>query len=118
MSPRRKEQKAPALEVTARDFAMARLAAARSCAQSVTSAIDEALILFLDPDEDDDGAERVQMIEDALDLAGSCARALESAHEVMPLVDPEECEPWDEDGEEVDDEPEDLPRARVARGGD
>ena len=84
----------------ARDATMARLAAARSCAQATVDAIDEALVLFVDPDEDDDGGERVELIETALEQAGMASRALEAAQTDIKSIDAEECEPWDEDSED------------------
>ncbi len=79
---------------------MARLAAARVCALAVLEAIDEAQAYFVDSDEDDDGKERVGLIDDAIDVCGMATRALEAAAEAVKNIDPEECEPWDEDSEE------------------
>lgn len=100
-----KRKKAAEVEVdpVARDGTMARLAAARVCAQSVVDQIDEALGLFVDPDEDSDGSERVELIKGALEAAGMATRALEAAEEVVAFIDPEECEPWDEDGDDDKD---------------
>lgn len=98
-----------------RDYVMARLAAARSAAADTLANIDEALGYFVDA-EDDDGAERAELVASALENVGFATRALESAEEVMPQIDPEESEPWEGDDEE-DDEPmnPDPPRT-VARG--
>ena len=97
----KRQEEAEANEKSAaRDATMARLAAARSCAQAAVDAIDEALVLFVDPDEDDDGSERTELIETALEQAGMASRALEAAQAEMKDIDAEECEPWDEDSED------------------
>lgn len=109
------------IEVTERDYVMARLAAARTAAQSSIEAIDEALALFVDPEEDARGRQRKELIDAALEAAGCVARALEDAENVLPDVDYEECEPWDSDEEEEsegDDEEEDepeIPRATARK---
>ena len=118
MSPRKKIKVAVVIDYTARDYAMARLAAARVAAASAVSAIDEALDLFVEVDEDEKGEERTELITTALESVGCATRALEAAEEIMDQVDPEECEPWDEgdddEEDEEDDEDEDedpIPRA-------
>lgn len=92
------------LEPTARDYVMARLAAGRAAAQSAVNAIDEALNLFVNPDEDDDGGERTEMIDEALEALGVASRATEAAEKGMSELendDIEAGEPWDEeDGDE------------------
>lgn len=93
-------------EYTARDGAMARLAAARACAQSAIEAIDEAIHLFVETGDDAKGKERTELIDSALEAAGMLSRALEAAQEDMKEVDPEECEPWDEDGDDEDEDDE------------
>jgi hypothetical protein len=94
-----------------RDFVMARLMAARASAQAVIEAIDVAASAFVNPESDAKGRERREVIEDALEAAGTVSRALESAEaelEVFDADDWKEREPWeDEDGEEDDDEEED-----------
>lgn len=118
MSPRRKPVEVT-VEASARDFVMARLAAARVAAASVVAAIDEALDLFVEVQDDEKGRDRRDLLQAALEGVGCATRALESAEEIMPQVDPEECEPWDDgddDDEEDDgDEPERLPRATARR---
>lgn len=107
MPPRRRPQKAlpPAVPVTvmgnARDALLARIAEARRCAQSVLDACDDVVELCIETEDDDDGGERTDLIEGALDMAGSCSRALELAEEVMIQVNPTEVAPWD-DGDEED----------------
>lgn len=106
MSPRKREIIHVDAEPGARDYVMARLAAARISAMAAVGAIDEAIELFVEVEEDDDGSERTELVETALENIGCATRALESAEEKMPKVDPEECEPWD-----ADEEPAELPRA-------
>jgi len=92
------------VDADARDEAMARLAAARIYATSVVESIDDALAFFVEPEEDATGRKRTQAINDALESAGAASRALEAASETMAVVDPEQCEPWDEEGDEDDDD--------------
>lgn len=78
-----------------RDYVMARLAAARSCAQEAIEAIDEAVALFVSPDEDKKGKERDELIDSALEATGRASRALEFAVDAYGDVDPSEPEPWE-----------------------
>lgn len=87
-------------EFSARDFVMARLAAARAAAQAAIEDIDASLNLFIDVEEDKKAKEREELLGSALESIGCATRALESAEEMMGEVDPEECEPWDGDDEE------------------
>lgn len=89
-------------EFSARDFVMARLAAARAAAQAAIEDIDASLNLFIDVEEDKKAKEREELLGSALESIGCATRALESAEEMMGEVDPEECEPWD--GDEDEDE--------------
>ncbi len=81
---------------TARDYVMARMAAARSCAQNAIDSIDEGVALFVAPGEDASGKKRTEAVEIALEQLGCATRAMESAEEAMPDVDTDEEEPWDE----------------------
>ncbi len=109
MSPRARRKVEVEFDPDARDFVMARLAAARVSAAAAVTAIDEAIELFVDVEEDEDGGDRTEAIAAALEDVGRATRALEAAEERMPSVDPEDCEPWDT--EEDDEEPAELPRA-------
>jgi hypothetical protein len=80
-----------------RDFCMARLAAARASLQAACNAVDEALVLFVNPDEDSDGTEREENLSDALEAVGAATIALQQAEAVYEEVDPELGEPDDED---------------------
>lgn len=105
MPPRTRKQ--PEVEVdddeaiAARDAVMARLAAARAAATSTVAAIDEALLLFINPDEDTSGRKRKEALDDALEEAGAVCRALECAEEELDDADMKAREPWEE--EEDDD---------------
>lgn len=106
MSPRAKRKPVieVELDVSARDYVMARLSAARSAAASAIDAIDDAIGIFVEPDDDEDGSERKELVDAALEHIGVATRALETADEILPQVDNAECEPWDEDGDEEDPE--------------
>jgi hypothetical protein len=49
----------------ARDFVMARLLAARAAASAAVASLDEAAMLFCDPDEDGNGKLRAELLESA-----------------------------------------------------
>lgn len=103
----RAKQPPPELEeedATSRDFVMARLAAARHSALATIEAIDEAMGLFVNPEDDGDGSERTELVQTALEAAGCTSRALESAEERIEDIDPEECEPWDADDDDDEDD--------------
>lgn len=99
---------APKLEITERDYVMARLAAARSTLADALAAVDESIELFTNPDEDKSGKKRTDALDAALEAAGAASRALEAADEVMPEVDFKEREPWDDENEDDDSEDEDT----------
>ena len=88
----------PKADLPARDFVMARLAASRAAAQAAVEAIDDTLNLFVDPEEDDDGSEREELIGAALESIGAATRALESAEKAYDELDEDTVsspEPWD-----------------------
>jgi hypothetical protein len=62
-----------------RDYVMARLAAARTSAQASVDAIDEALALFVNPDEDEDGGERTDLIDTAVEAIGAATISIQEA---------------------------------------
>lgn len=101
--PRKKIRVELKVEVTERDFVMARLAAAAVSARGAADALDEALAIFVNPDEDDKLKERKELLATALEGLGCATRAAESAEEIIDQVDPEEREPWDDEDEEDDD---------------
>jgi predicted ATP-grasp superfamily ATP-dependent carboligase len=81
---------------TARDYVMARMAAARVCAQNAVDEIDSGLALFVMPEEDASGKKRTECMELALEQLGCATRALECAETSLTDVDNDEEEPWDE----------------------
>lgn len=85
----------------ARDFVMARLAAAGAMAAAATAQINDALALFCAPDDDKKGKERAELLEAIDDTLGDATRAVQAAQEVWPEVDPTEGEP---EGDDDDDE--------------
>jgi hypothetical protein len=87
----------PALEVTPRDFVMARLAAARLSLQAAMDAVDETLALYVEPEDDEDGKDRKESLSIALECAGAGSRALESAEQHQDRVDLLEIEPWEDE---------------------
>lgn len=87
-------------EISERDFVMARLAAARVLAQSALEAIDEATLLCVHPEDDAKGRKRSDALGGALELVGAATRALEAAEQVLPDIDNEEGEPWDDDDDD------------------
>lgn len=86
-----------ALEVTPRDFVMARLAAARLSLQAAVDAIDETTALYVDPEDDESGEDRKESLSVALECAGAGSRALEAAEQHQNKVDLQEIEPWEDE---------------------
>lgn len=97
--PRKK--KISACDPSPRDYAMARLAAARANAKSALDLIDQALEHFVDPEGtgDDDGDERNSCYEGAAEALGAATRGLEESQRVWESDDVHS-----DDGEEYDDE--------------
>ena len=92
----------------ARDFTMARLAAARASVASAVTAIDDCLAMFVDPDSDRSGKGRAEFLELIDDTLGLAVGSVQLAQQSWEDVDPEEGEPEDEDeGEEDEGEEED-----------
>lgn len=103
--PRAKHNKREeTIDPEARDFVMARLAAGRAAAQSAINSIDEAINLFVNPDQDKNGNERTEEIADALEALGVACRALEAAEPELDDVDMTQGEPWEEDDEDEDED--------------
>jgi hypothetical protein len=98
----------------ARDYCMARLAAARVSAQAALDAIDESLMLFVCPGDDKSGKKREGLMEAASEALGEASRGIEAATgeegwEAMDDEDVKAEEPDvdDEDEDEEDDDAED-----------
>jgi hypothetical protein len=100
----RAKKKEIVVESDPRDFVMARLAAGRAAAQAAINAIDDAMNLFVNPDDDKGGKEREADVEEALEALGVACRAIEAAEESLDEVDMTEGEPWDEEVDEDEDE--------------
>jgi hypothetical protein len=96
---RRKIQKPQKVqvEISERDFVLARVAAAQHLMQNASDTLNELVSLFMEPADDEDGEERSAALEAALEQIGGATRALESAEQALPSVDFEEIEPWDEE---------------------
>lgn len=85
-----------------RDFVMARLAAARTSFQAAIDAIDEALALFVNPDDDDDGGEREELVDTAVEAAGAGTIALQSAETAWGEADESVAALGEPDGDNED----------------
>lgn len=84
---------------TERDYVLARLAVARVSAMAAIESIDDCTALFVDPEDDEDGAQRKEALEAALEQLGCATRAAEAAEEAFDGADMAEVEPWDADAE-------------------
>ena len=92
----------------ARDFTMARLAAARVHVTAAAEAIDAFQFAMVDPESDPKGKDRAVYLETCDDALGAAAIAVHAAQTSWDEVDPEEGEPDpDDDEEEDEDEDED-----------
>lgn len=89
----------------AREFCLARMAACRGSLASACAALDEALILFIDTDEDAKGKQRSELLEAVDASIGDAARAIQAAMPSMEDLDPKEGEPdVDDDDDDIDEE--------------
>lgn len=91
----------------ARDFTLARLAVCRGHLASSMAALDEALALFADPDEDAKGKDRKELLEGIDESLGGAATALQMAQVSWEDCDPAEGEPDPDDEDDDEDEQED-----------
>jgi hypothetical protein len=83
-----------------RDLVLARLAAARGFATRIQGQLDEAIELFLVPEEDPKGHERTEIFEGVIDDAGRLSRVVEKAQAVFETCDAMEPSPEESDDEE------------------
>lgn len=90
-----------------RDFFLARLASARSSAQSAVDAIDAVLEFMNNPVEDKNGKQRTLALEGADAMLGHAASSVQLAMEAFDDVDLAEQEPEEYDDEEDGDEEDD-----------
>lgn len=95
------------LEITDRDFVMARVAAARAALSDAITMLDEFQSLCINPDNDKRGKQRKEYLDDALEAVGLGTRSLELAHENVTEMDFAEGEPGDVEEDEDDDDEED-----------
>lgn len=95
------------IEVTDRDFVMARIGAARAAASDALSMLDEAMSLMVNPHDDEKGKKRKANVKDALEALGVATSSLELAEANIDEYDPTEEEPGDEDEDEDDEEDDD-----------
>ena len=79
----------------ARDYVMARAAAARVSLKAASDAIDEMIALFITPDEDGSGRTRKELADDALEAASCGVRGLEDLIENLDDCDMKAEEPWE-----------------------
>ena len=86
----------------ARDFVLARLAAARARVAAIEKGIDACIACFLIEKLDPTGKDRADLLDDLAEEAGCLSRALEAAQELLEDVDPKEGEPDLPEGDEFD----------------
>jgi len=84
-------------EERARDFVMARLGGARASLTAAMEALDDALTMFINPDDDKKGTKRAEAIDAALEAASCASRGIESAQARLDDIDPKAIEPWEEE---------------------
>ena len=87
-----------------RDYCMARLAAARSNLQTSIEALDGCVDFFMDTDEDNEGDNRREAMDIALDAAGEGSRSIEQAQAMFDKMSAKgilegEPEPDEDEGE-------------------
>jgi hypothetical protein len=120
----RRDEDEQAERSAARDFVMARALAAGAMLNLATEAHAEFSLLFVNPDDDSNGAKRKALLEDIDTALGEAAALIQIAMAELPNIDPREEEPEaDEDGDDDDDdgppekdEPPDDGRPRRSRG--
>lgn len=96
-SRRKREPKVSTPEdPTERDFALARLAEARTLAQDAVDELGEAINAVMAGDDPDDD------IEAALESLGSASRATEAVEAMTPSINLDETAPWDTEEAEAD----------------
>lgn len=114
MSPRRKPDPEPSFEVSDRDYFLARLAVTRSHLAAGIEAIDCIVALMVDPEEDQKGKEREDLIGAATLEVGMASRSLASAelawHDEgadLEIAEPEQYDEDEDDDQEDDEDEED-----------
>ena len=81
---------------------IARAAVARNALQAAIDSLDEMTALFANPDDDDDGKERKDLLDGAVEQVGIASRALEAAEEGIGQRDLrfDIGEPWDDEDDD------------------
>jgi hypothetical protein len=82
-----------------RDFALARLAVVHATLGDLHDDIQQAINLFIDPEEDKDAAERMEILEGAELGLHAAALAMEAAREALEAMSPAERAMGEEPGE-------------------
>jgi hypothetical protein len=109
MAAKRSRRRASARTVPTneRDAAMARLGGALALLAVAKTEVESALAFFVEAAEsDDDGAEREEAIDSAIEAVGAASRGLEAAKESFDEMDEDDLaagEPWDDDVEDEED---------------
>lgn len=99
-----------------RDAVLARLAAARGFATRIAGQLDEAIELFLDPEEDPKGRDRTDLFEGVVEDAGRLSRVMERVQALFEDFDPMEMSPEETDDEEEEAVPPPRTKARGTYG--
>jgi len=102
--PKKKTEEEIDERLVARDFVMARLGAALAAMDVARESVNAALLTFIDPEDDPRGKDRQELVDTALEAAGTATRCLESAAENFRDADMKAGEPWDEVDDGDDDE--------------
>jgi hypothetical protein len=92
----------------ARDFLLARLAAARASIADAALGLDSCLLLFREPEEDTKGKDRAALLEAVDERLGEAASSVQLAQGVWKDIDLREGEvdPVDEEEEEEEEDDE------------
>lgn len=87
----------------ARNYALGRLAVINMNARVITEMTDEAVVLFVDPEDDQRGKRREELMQAIDEAAGELATATQNAQAAFDVVDPTEGDDDDDDDDEGDD---------------
>lgn len=105
----RKEQKTRSDELedeandealAARDYVMARLGGAIASLDAAREATSAVLALFVNPDEDNRGKDRKELLDDAQEAVGAASRGIDAAVEEIDEVDFAAAEPWEDEDDD------------------
>ena len=96
--------------MSARDYAMARLAAAQTNIDWCKTAIEGVMELFVDPDDDKGGKNRASGLNDAMGFCHEIAKSIQAAEAALGEMDRDELAASEDDigaADEDDDEGDD-----------